>query len=285
MKFSKHILLVVTIVITSMSYISYSSENEIESEIVNLLKQHKSVDEESISQRLQDFLIESYVYYLKTSGQVEIQSSIRMQYFPILSKNTFIDELQQPFHFEQYFSKLYDVIDQPITTTTVEKDRVIKISTLPVNRGFLSSRYGMRKDPINGLPKMHRGIDIATRYGAEVNPIGNGIVIYAGYKLGYGNTVDIKHSKTVLTRYAHLKQFLVNVDQQVTTTDVIGFGSGTNTSRIAAVKTNANQRKLATVITKSGYPETNEFPQITYSDYVKSVDGLFGFSAPQSFTY
>lgn len=334
MKLSKNMFLVVAVVIASVAFISFpfsnASEKDNERKVVN-----QNAHEQSIMQRLQTMFIDSYVYYLRTSGQVEAISSIRIDNFPILTENSFIDKSQQPFHSEQFFSDLYATANHTSNITSIKENKVISISNLPVTRGFLSSRYGMRKDPINGLSKMHKGIDIAARYGADVNPLGNGIVSYAGYKLGYGNTVEIKHGRTVVTRYAHLKQFLVSVDQEVTTTDIIGqvgstgrstgphlhlevllnsnhtdpqiflanyFGSGTNKSRVAAIKpkiqktvqtpsqsaalkpTQVTNKELVPVLVKGEYRQIKEFPQVSYSDYVKSVDGLFGFSAPESFS-
>ena len=108
--------------------------------------------------------------------------------------------------------------------------RVINISHSPIGLGFVSSTFGMRKDPIDGLSRMHKGIDIAAQRGSLVKPIGSGEVIFSGYKSGFGNLIEIRHSKTVVSRYAHLKRFLVDVGEQVKISDTIGLVGNTGRS-------------------------------------------------------
>jgi murein DD-endopeptidase MepM/ murein hydrolase activator NlpD len=107
---------------------------------------------------------------------------------------------------------------------------IIYINNFPVKTGHISSRYGMRKDPFTGKRTMHRGIDIAARKGTSIYPVGEGKVIFSGKKAGYGNTVEIKHSGTVVSRYSHLKKSLVKKGQIVKTTDVIGQVGNTGRS-------------------------------------------------------
>lgn len=74
----------------------------------------------------------------------------------------------------------------------------------PVNKGYISSSYGYRRDPINGKHRNHRGIDIAGRTGTLINTIASGFVSFTGWKSGYGKVVEIQHSDSLKSRYAHL---------------------------------------------------------------------------------
>ncbi|KAG1694749.1 putative oxidoreductase YbbO [Nymphon striatum] len=91
---------------------------------------------------------------------------------------------------------------------------VIRISNFPVKNGALTSGFGMRKHPIHGKVRMHSGIDIAAKAGTHVQAMGEGTVVFAGRKSGYGFNVEIKHGNTVLTRYSHLKEIFVEVGQK-----------------------------------------------------------------------
>ena len=108
--------------------------------------------------------------------------------------------------------------------------KTIYIDNFPVKAGHISSRYGMRKDPFTGKRTMHRGIDIAARKGTSVYPVGKGKVVFSGRKSGFGNMVEIEHSRTVISRYSHLEKSLVKKGQIVKTTDVIGHVGSTGRS-------------------------------------------------------
>ena len=77
----------------------------------------------------------------------------------------------------------------------------------PINGARLSSAFGMRKHPILGYNKMHRGTDFAAPEGTPIMASGDGVIIKAGWCGGGGNCVKIKHNKTYQTVYAHMKNF------------------------------------------------------------------------------
>jgi len=77
----------------------------------------------------------------------------------------------------------------------------------PINGARLSSSYGMRKHPIDGFNKMHRGTDFAAPTGTPIMASGNGILKKAGWCGGGGNCVKIKHNSTYETVYAHMSKF------------------------------------------------------------------------------
>ena len=77
----------------------------------------------------------------------------------------------------------------------------------PINGARLSSPFGMRKHPIDGFNKMHRGTDFAAPKGTPIMASGSGIIKKAGWCGGGGNCVKIKHNSTYETVYAHMSKF------------------------------------------------------------------------------
>ena len=77
----------------------------------------------------------------------------------------------------------------------------------PINGARLSSPFGMRKHPIDGFNKMHRGTDFAAPMGTPLMASGDGVVKKAGWCGGGGNCVVIKHNSTYQTVYAHMSKF------------------------------------------------------------------------------
>ena len=85
----------------------------------------------------------------------------------------------------------------------------------PVRKGWLSSYFGKRTDPITGKASWHKGVDFAGKYGNDVVAVGDGVVSWSGDRYGYGNLVEIKHGNGYVTRYAHNQENLVAVGDQV----------------------------------------------------------------------
>jgi murein DD-endopeptidase MepM/ murein hydrolase activator NlpD len=77
----------------------------------------------------------------------------------------------------------------------------------PINGARLSSPFGMRKHPIDGFNKMHRGTDFAAPMGTPIMASGDGVVQKAGWCGGGGNCVKIRHNSTYQTIYAHMSKF------------------------------------------------------------------------------
>ncbi|MED1801501.1 murein hydrolase activator EnvC family protein [Brevibacillus porteri] len=79
---------------------------------------------------------------------------------------------------------------------------------LPVASGQFrfTSGFGVRKDPFTGRSAGHNGVDMAARKGTTIMAAADGIVIYAGYSNGYGNTVMIKHNAEFTTLYGHIRE-------------------------------------------------------------------------------
>ena len=77
----------------------------------------------------------------------------------------------------------------------------------PINGAKLSSPFGMRKHPIDGFNKMHKGTDFAAPLGTPIMASGSGTIKKAGWCGGGGNCVVIKHNSTYQTIYAHMSKF------------------------------------------------------------------------------
>jgi murein DD-endopeptidase MepM/ murein hydrolase activator NlpD len=85
----------------------------------------------------------------------------------------------------------------------------------PINGARLSSSFGMRKHPIDGFNKMHRGTDFAAPTGTPIMASGNGIIKKAGWCGGGGNCVKIGHNSTYETVYAHMSKFARGIKKGV----------------------------------------------------------------------
>jgi murein DD-endopeptidase MepM/ murein hydrolase activator NlpD len=105
------------------------------------------------------------------------------------------------------------VLESILMNTHIEEE--IFISGRPIQKGWLSSYYGVRKDPFTGMPAMHKGLDFAGEEGAAVLATGSGVVTWADNRFGYGNLVEIDHGDGVVTRYGHNKELLVKVGEIV----------------------------------------------------------------------
>ncbi len=102
----------------------------------------------------------------------------------------------------------------------------------PINGARLSSPFGMRKHPIDGFNKMHRGTDFAAPMGTPIMASGNGVVKKAGWCGGGGNCVVIRHNSTYQTIYAHMSKFASGIKSgvRVKQGQTIGFVGSTGKS-------------------------------------------------------
>ncbi len=100
----------------------------------------------------------------------------------------------------------------------------------PLAFSRVSSRYGMRFHPISGHEKPHLGVDFAAPTGTPVRSVGDGKVVHAGWKGGYGNLVVVQHNDQKSTAYAHLSRIGVRKGQSVTQGALIGAVGSTGAS-------------------------------------------------------
>ena len=102
----------------------------------------------------------------------------------------------------------------------------------PINGARLSSAFGMRKHPIDGYNKMHKGTDFAAPMGTPIMASGDGIITRARWCGGGGNCIKIKHNSTYTTIYAHMKNFGRNIREglRVKQGQIIGYVGSTGKS-------------------------------------------------------
>ena len=102
----------------------------------------------------------------------------------------------------------------------------------PINGAKLSSAFGMRKHPIDGYNKMHRGTDFAAPKGTPIMASGNGIIVRARWCGGGGYCVKIKHNSTYSTVYAHMSKFAKGIKKKVRVKQgqIIGYVGSTGKS-------------------------------------------------------
>ncbi len=102
----------------------------------------------------------------------------------------------------------------------------------PINGARLSSSFGMRKHPIDGYNKMHKGTDFAAPTGTPIMASGDGKIVRAKWCGGGGNCIKIKHNSTYSTVYAHLSKFASGIKPgvRVKQGQTIGFVGSTGKS-------------------------------------------------------
>ena len=121
------------------------------------------------------------------------------------------------------YEEYYDIEGKSITKSLMKT---------PVNGARLSSSFGMRKHPILGYNKMHRGTDFAAPRGTPIMASGSGTITRARWCGGGGNCVKIKHNSTYQTVYAHMKSFAKGVKEgrKVKQGQIIGYVGSTGLS-------------------------------------------------------
>jgi len=102
----------------------------------------------------------------------------------------------------------------------------------PINGARLSSSFGMRKHPILGFTKMHKGTDFAAKSGTPIMASGSGTIVSAKWCGGGGNCIKIKHNSTYSTIYAHMKSFArgIKKSKKVKQGQIIGYVGSTGMS-------------------------------------------------------
>lgn len=104
------------------------------------------------------------------------------------------------------------------------------LSGRPIKKGWLSSYFGVRKDPFNGKPAMHKGVDFAGSENADIIATASGVVSWAGDRYGYGQLIEINHGDGLKTRYGHNKVIEVAVGDVVNKGQVIAKMGSTGRS-------------------------------------------------------
>ncbi|MDH7577407.1 MAG: M23 family metallopeptidase [Bacillota bacterium] len=83
-------------------------------------------------------------------------------------------------------------------------------------RGSVTSSFGSRPSPFGGgRSEFHNGIDVAAPWGAPIVAAGDGVVVFTGYRPGFGRTVVISHGYGYRSSYCHVSRYLVKTGAQV----------------------------------------------------------------------
>ena len=133
----------------------------------------------------------------------------KLEYFKFVTDEGFID----------YFNREGKNVKKSILKT-------------PLDGAKISSNYGMRKHPISGYNKMHKGVDFAAPTGTPIYAGGNGIIEFVGNNGGYGKYIRIRHNNEYKTAYAHLSAYKKGITKgvRVNQGDVIGYVGSTGRS-------------------------------------------------------
>ena len=143
----------------------------------------------------------------------------------IIFANLKLSEINNPLY---YFSEKNNKGHYDENGKSVKK----ALMKTPINGARLSSSFGMRKHPIDGYNKMHRGTDFAAPMGTPIMASGDGVITRARWCGGGGNCVKIKHNSTFLTIYAHMKNFGRGIREgiRVKQGQIIGYVGSTGNS-------------------------------------------------------
>lgn len=102
----------------------------------------------------------------------------------------------------------------------------------PVDGAKLTSAFGMRRHPLLGYTRMHKGVDFGVPQGTPVYAAGDGTIEHANWAGGYGRLIKVKHNAQMMTAYAHLSRFAANIQPgtHVRQGQVIGYVGTTGNS-------------------------------------------------------
>lgn len=127
---------------------------------------------------------------------------------------------------------LNEIVEKAVAASINPGDTVNDFfsARLPDVGGTITSKVGMRIDPIDGTWRQHNGIDISIPTGTPIKPVASGVVVYSGSRSGYGNTILVEHPNGVITLYAHNHRLLVSQGQPVTTDTVLALSGSSGRS-------------------------------------------------------
>ncbi|MFP4348682.1 MAG: M23 family metallopeptidase [Thermodesulfobacteriota bacterium] len=111
-----------------------------------------------------------------------------------------------------------------------KKNLLASTPAIRPSKGLYTSIFGRRKSPFTGLNEFHKGLDIASAEGTPVLATADGTVTYADVKGNYGNMLVIDHGHGMVTRYAHLKEFLKAPGEKVKRGEKIALMGNTGRS-------------------------------------------------------
>jgi len=132
---------------------------------------------------------------------------------PAPSESTLSTAQELTEEIDDLFSELQDrgrkltVLEQLIMERDLDRQSLPAGS--PVLSGYITSKFGYRRDPFTRRGGFHSGVDFAGKRGAPIVAVADGLVIQSERRSGYGRTVEIRHGNGLVTRYAHAQKLLV----------------------------------------------------------------------------
>jgi murein DD-endopeptidase MepM/ murein hydrolase activator NlpD len=138
-----------------------------------------------------------------------------------------------------------DLVEEPVLNCHSSTTPHVLSEGWPLRVGYLSSCYGWRGH------RMHKGVDIATKYGSDVLAVEDGVITFAGRMRGYGNMVEIKHGDMYTTRYGHNSKNLVAVGDTIKKGQVIASAGATG--RATGVHIHFEVRQEGVAINPANY--------------------------------
>lgn len=164
---------------------------------------------------------------LQVSSQEDLQNSTKVMDHPLVSSLQGLDK------------QLADKVNQLQALESVllghHIQDISEVAGRPIQKGWLSSYYGVREDPFTGKPTMHKGLDFAGKDGDPVIATAAGLVTWSGERYGYGNLVEIDHGNGLVSRYGHNAILDVKMGDVVTKGQVIASMGSTGRSTGAHV--------------------------------------------------
>lgn len=144
----------------------------------------------------------------------------------------------------------------------------------PVSGARLSSSYGMRKHPISGYNRMHKGVDFAAATGTPIIAAGSGVITKAGWNGSYGRYIRIRHNSTYDTAYAHMSRLArgITPGRRVEQGQVIGYvgSSGRSTGPHLHYEILVNNRKVNPMTVS--LPTGEKIPAELLEDFRSTVE-------------
>src|SRR5690606_24148879 len=158
----------------------------------------------------------------------------------------------------------------------------------PLEFSRISSGFSMRRHPVSGKWRAHKGVDFAAPTGTPIRATGNGTIDYMGYNGGYGNLVIIKHNSQYSTAYAHMSRFARNPRKgsKVTQGDVIGYVGSTGWSTGPHLhyefRVNGVQRDPMTIKVANTAPSLSKAQMANFRIVAEEMAHRFALLSPQN---
>ena len=133
------------------------------------------------------------------------------------------DEIGGPLEIENQENKVaYDIYDKAARFELLREIFLSVPLASPIEKYYITSSYGYRKDPYTKRRAFHKGIDLGAAWGSDILATASGEISFVGNYGSYGKSVFIDHGNGIQTRYAHLSKIFVKKGETVDLGNIIG---------------------------------------------------------------